>query len=698
MTIEVVSPSDTALLAELVALGDTASGTLGMLRPAVYADAAHKGFLLLARHEDKIAGYALYRCPRTEVVLTHLCVDRRLRKMGIARSLVEEVSNRTQARMGIRAKCRNDYQLDQVWRSLGFDALGKARGRGADEAPMTVWWRDHAHQNLFTPVADEQPVALPVAVDVNILMDLHTRVGTAVAARSQALMAPDLSDRMELVVPPGLERDLARHPEGHRARLVTAASQYMRPEGDPVRARSLFDTISATVRETLPDFPASDTDVGDVWQIAETAAAGVRVFVTWDNRLRNVIGPIVARIDRPELKELRIIDPDHLVIHLDELAHAALYRPAALEGTHFSVAPAGTDAESAVLPFLGTSSGETKTQLRQRLSDISKSPRSLMIVRDEGNPVACYASATEGHALRVRLLRVAEHRDAETMARRLLWLLREKARAEGVNVVAIDDTHLSPIAQRAAVYESYERVGDRWLAWVIDECGTGIHLSSVVSTARELMGLGPASLLTPGLAPEIAAQYERTWWPAKLTDSTLPHFAVAIKPHWSAGLFGVPQILTERPTELALGREQVYYHSGQPSVLRAPGRILWFLSQAKEIRPGRTHDARRTSRFIGTSLLDAIELGTPEDLYAALRHYGVYTLDNVRGAVDKRGLVQALRISDTELFPHPVPWDDYLPLRERLGGPKQILAPTNLPSRTFAAVYDLGTRSGVSNA
>jgi GNAT superfamily N-acetyltransferase len=686
-----VATASASLIDQLVALGDTAAETLGMLPPSAYRDAAGEGRLLVARSGDEIAGYVLFRRPRSEVALTHVCVAHAYRRGGVARLLVDEVSTRNKTRHGLRAKCRDDYEIAAFWRALGFDLLGTTHGRGADRAPMTVWWRDHQIPNLFSPPVDEQPTALPVAIDTNILMDLHTRTGT----RSHVLLGPDLTDRMELVVPPGLEKDLAAQPAERRARLVEAADRYPRPSGDPVRAQSVFDTLLATIRTRLSTYPTQASDLGDLWQIVHAAAAGIQVFATWDDRLRAIIGPIVAAIDRSEFNGFRIVDPDHLFTHVDQLAHAAAYQPRALQGSQFSTQRAGADSEPILLAFLNQAAGETKPHLRAQLRDLARSGQPLIIVRDtDSAPMACYATQTSDTHLRVPLLRVADHAYAETMARRLLWLLREQARNTRARMVIIDDPYLSPVLERAARYESYERSGDRWMAWVIDACGTSLEVSTAVSAARQTVDLAPVTLLKPHLPAEVAAQYERDWWPAKLTDSDLPHFAVAIKPEWSAYLFGRPETLTERPTQLALGREQVYYRSGKNSALRAPSRILWFLSQDKTAQRfrARHRGAPPASSFIGTSLLDAIQTDTPDALHAALGHYGVYTLDRIRAAADRRGLVQALRISDTELFPSPVTWRQYETLLTTLAGPKMILAPVPMPTDTFAAIYALGTR------
>ncbi len=691
LVVETVAASDSALIEQLVAMGDTAASTLGMLRPAVYDDAARSGYLLVARDAGKVVGYTLYRCPRSEVVVTHVCVDAAHRRRGIARHLVEEVSSRHPNRHGLRAKCRNNYELGAFWRSLGFDYLGDTHGRGADEAPMTVWWRDHQIPNLFSPPVDEVAARLLVAIDTNILMDLNTRPDTPQARRSQVLLGPDLVDRMELVVSQGLERDLEGQPEEAKARLVGAAEQYQRPNVDPVRARSLFDTLLATVKLHSPGFGSRSGDEGDLWQVAHAAAAGIKVLATWDDRLRTVIGPIVARIARPEFEALRIIDPDHLVVYLDQLVHAAAYQPRALQGSEFSGEQAGAASEAALLALLNSAAGEARSDLRARVRAAARAGRPPVIIRDaEGIVVAGFATYVDGPRLRVPFLRVNNHEHASTIARRLLWWLREQARDEGTTVVVVEDPHLSRIVRWAAVHESYEVVGERLVAWVIDRCGTSLAVTTAVTAARASLDLGPASLLTPRLPAEVAAQYERTWWPAKLTDSELPHFAVAIQPDWSAGLFGIPATLTERPSLLALGREQVYYRSGKNSGVAAPGRILWFLSQDRTARRPRTPGEARTSSFIGTSLLDAVDTDTPENLHSALQHYGVYPIERIRDAADRRGLAQAFRFSDTEFFPTPVSWKQYEELLEVHGGPRQILAPVRLSTPLFSDIYALG--------
>lgn len=683
LVIEKVPHADTITIHRLIKLGDLARKTLGLLPRAAYFDAAAKGWLLAARYQGQPVGYALFRLPRDEVVLTHICVDPGHRHLGIAARLVDEVSSRYQERQGIRAKCRDDYMLERAWQGMGFVARGSARGRGRERAPMTVWWRDHGHPDLFTVPIDE-PTVVAAAIDTNILIDLQLRVEHRKAERSQVLLAPDLSDRIELVVPQGLERDLQRHPDERRDRLIKAAGLYRRSRGDRARADHLFELMVAAAQEHLPPFPRTEQDIGDLWQLAETAAAGVRVFLTWDDRLRHVIAPVVNRIELPELAQLRVLDPDHLVIHLDELAHAAAYRPDLLEGSNLSTTRAGSDSETTLMGFLDRSSGESKTELRERLRALARTRQSHSILRDQdGTPVACYATAHTGKILQVPLLRVADHPIAETLARWLLWHMRREARSQRALVVKVDDPHLSPLITRIAGREAYRHLEGRWYSFVVDWVGTGREITAAANVAYRQVGLPPAPLIAPDLAPSAAVAYERAWWPAKVADSALPHFVVPIKPVWSAELFGVPAVLTTRRTDLALGREQVYYRSGQPSTLKRPGRIVWYMSKDPRTGP---------AAFIGTSLLDAVDTDTPDRLHAALAQYGVFRLADIKECAATNGLAQALRFSDTELFPAPVTRRAYDTLDTPGKRPKAFMGPVNITNDLFTELYLRGTR------
>jgi hypothetical protein len=629
-----------------------------------------------------VVGYALIRLPRNnQVVLVHLCVAEDARGHGVAHALVDYIRTRHADRWGIKAKCRDDYKLDPMWQALGFSARATAVGRGKDQSPMTVWWHDHGHPDLFSllvepELLEDEPDLLEAALDVNILMDLHTRPDQPVAQRSHVLEADHLIGRLRLVVTDGIDHDLARHPDDQRNRLQAAAAHYPRRSAPDGHAEALFEQLKA---ESGPR-PLSEQDKGDLWQIAAAVAAGVRVLLTWDDGLRSRFARLREVVDA--LRDFRVYDPDHLVTRLDELARVSAYQPARLHGSDYDQVRAGADDERDLMLFLDQPGGERRSELRDTLRRLAREQTPRWLIRGGAeSPVACYAAYLDGEILRVPLLRVANHALSDTLARQLLWMLRQDARVQRACVIDISDAHLSGALIRAAASDAFHRAGDHWFGWVVDVCGTAQQITDAANHARSLVHLGPGPLVRPHLASRAAAETERALWPAKLTDSDLPHYVLPIQPRWSSELLGYPVQLTSRRTELALGREQVYYRTAD-NLLTAPARILWRVSQGE-------HNA---AAIVGTSLLDGIHVDSPAQLHAALSRYGVLALADLEDRANDRSALQALLFSDTELFDTPVNDRWYNAIRGQWGGPKNFQSPRSIEPELFQALYGSGTK------
>ncbi|MFJ9371208.1 GNAT family N-acetyltransferase [Nocardia sp. NPDC101769] len=680
--IEPVGSADNPTLAKLVELGDLARRTLGLLPPAVYHDAAAKNCLLAAFVGDEPIGYALFRLPRDEVVLTHLCVQPDYRRAGVAKLLVDELSKRHRQRQGVKAKCRDDYQaIADVWQGLGFAPRAKTHGRGHDRAPMTVWWRDHGHPNLFTPPMEE-PTVVRVALDTNILLDLQPSTNHHRPPRSELLLAQHLSDRMELIVSYGLERDIGNHRVADPTTTIEFASTFTRPRGSRSRAEQLFDAMRTEVRAHDSKFPRSEQDIGDLWHLAEAAAAGAQVFLTWDERLCNDVAPHALKARAPELSRMRVLDPDHLEIRLDELANAAAYSPSDLAGSEFTTARVGSDARQHLQHFLDHNRGESKSEFRARLREAARTRDGYEVVRAPDSAlIACYSLTIEDSILDVPLLRLTDHPIAETLTRQLLWGFRHRARQASACVVRLTDPYLSETTRRIAETESYRSHNSTLAALVVDRTGPGTMIGATATAIGQLIDLPPTLLIRPHETAATAAHYERLWWPAKITDSELPGFVVPIKPRWSTDLFGVPAALLARDSQLALGRQHVYFRSGRRSCLRAPSRILWYMSSS---------DSSGEGKFIGTSLLDHTERGTPQTLHDLYGRYGIFRIEDIEKAATNN-IAEALLISDTELFDNPIHWSTYMALKPADDGPRSVQGPAKISSTLFERLYRYAT-------
>lgn len=351
-------------IVDLIKLGDLARSTLGLLPHAVYREAAERNQIVAALSGGRAVAYVLFRLPRDEVVLTHLCVDPEFRRSGIAKALVDEVSQEHRHRLGIKAKCRNDYNLDGVWRRLGFDVRGPTKGRGRDQAAMTVWWLDHGHPDLFTPPAEEA-TPVRVALDANIVLDLHGPASASRASRSEVLKAPHLADRIQLVLTRAVDRDIQIRSDDQRQRLRVAMELYTRVPTSP-RAKTLFDQMLTAVQREFPNYPVTPQDEADLWHLAEAASAGVDAFVTWDRNLRQKIAPLaLGGLADKRLGRLCVLDPYHLEPHLEELSNAAAYSPDALLGSALTSTRAGANFDATLTSFLQKQLGEKWAELSQ---------------------------------------------------------------------------------------------------------------------------------------------------------------------------------------------------------------------------------------------------------------------------------------------------------------------------------------------
>ena len=115
-------------------LGDANRRFIGHLTFDAWSDYASAGHVLVAveRPAGKILGYAAYRTPRNEIVLAHLVVHPDARRSGVARQIVEHLSEKYPTRRGISARCRTDYPADGMWPHLGFIPLGSSPGRSRE--------------------------------------------------------------------------------------------------------------------------------------------------------------------------------------------------------------------------------------------------------------------------------------------------------------------------------------------------------------------------------------------------------------------------------------------------------------------------------------------------------------------------------------------------------------------------------------
>ncbi|MEU2988866.1 GNAT family N-acetyltransferase [Micromonospora aurantiaca] len=498
-----------------VEIGNRASSTLGFLPIAEYRAAAARGNLLLARLDGEVVGYALYALARSRVRLTHLCVDRKVRGLGIARRLVEQISGSHSDYLGIQVRCRHDYDLGEMWIKLGFSQMSEKPGRSKAGHMLVNWWRDHGHPTLFT--RPSEGVLVRAAVDLNILRDLADpdRPDTRDA---RALVDDQITDRLELVRTGALDAEINSIKGVLRARCTAQAQRMTHVRADSVRGREVRSQLVAATRAKAADYPRSPQDEFDLRHVTDAIAADLNLFITRDEDL--------ARLFRDVAEQqfaLRIMHPSDVVIHLDELVRAEAYRPAALLDTAFGRQLLGLSHDVGLQGLANTRNGERPRDFRRLLRDLALAHRERTgLFGPDNTLVAAFSAYGEGAELVVPLARVADHPLSDTLARQLLFLLRQQAREMKLGVIRLADGHASEPVRLAALNDGFRMLGDNLYSYALDACDTAERVSHRAVLAARAVGLPEPPQLRSGMPAAAAAEVERTWWPAKIVDSEIP--------------------------------------------------------------------------------------------------------------------------------------------------------------------------------
>jgi hypothetical protein len=379
---------------------------------------------------------------------------------------------------------------------------------------------------------------------------------------------------------------------------------------------------------------------------------------------------------------LRILRPAAVVVHLDELARAEAYRPAALLDTSYRRHLIGVENESDLTVLVNQSAGERPRDLVRTVRELGLAGSDRVgIYNPEGQIVAAVATVHRDGVLTIPLLRTANTGLADTLARQLLFQLRQQARDAGAAIIRITDRYSSAGARLAAVSDGFHQADDEYYAFVVDECGPAAQVEHHVAVAARQAGVPEPAPLRSDMPAVAAAELERIWWPAKITDSGLPTYLIPIQQAFSVDLLGVPHAFV-RHDALGLAREHVYYRSPRGLRLQAPARLLWYISgtgTGVAYQPG----------VVACSQLDSVVTDTPQELHSRYRHLGVWDLGTILQA-SRDGQVQALRFTNTEpLAQIPLP---RLRKIATAHGHRSVppQGPVRLPAELFAALYQEG--------
>lgn len=693
MKIEVIS-NESPYLQSVKLLWRTSSTTLGFFPDGAFEEYAAKRKILVALDdENRCIGYLLYRSYRGRfITIHHLCVNKAMRSQGIAKKLVAYLKTITKDHYGIRLSCRRDFEANKIWPRLGFVAQSNIPGKNKEGKELTVWWFDYGHPNLFTLAAKKQVASkLQIVIDANIFFDLNDKNGNE---ESKALQADWLQDSLELCITDELFNEINRNENAleRRNKLNIAHNRYTRVDYEQVQV----ENVTTSIRHLFPK-KITESDQSDLYQLAKTIASETQFFVTRD------INMLEKRAEQIyETFGISIVSPAGLISKLDEFRRETEYKASRFAGTLSKIKRVQSGEETVLAQYFQTSNlRETKVKFQQRLRQYIADPEryTCQVALDKKDtPLALIVYEKQNlRELGIPMFRVKRGSLAGTLARYLIFQSVILSSKEQKIFTKVTDPYLEDIILIALQEDGFFQVKNSWLKANLAVLETKdllaerlLKLSSITDKEYNILS-ELANILQQDSSindTKTMADIEQSLWPAKIADANIPTFIVPIKAWWAHHLFDknlADQTLFGAELELAFNRESVYYRSKEfPAGLKAPGRILWYISN--------------DPMYIGTkhiracSRLDEVIIGQPKTLYKQFRRLGVYKWEDIFSIAkeDINRNIMAIRFSDTELFTSPIPLKRVKSIMTKAGYLPNFQSPRQVSSQIFSEIYSIG--------
>ena len=682
-------------MADIQSLWRKNSKTLGFFPGGAFEDAISKGAILAAFVENTLVGYLLFRQSRGRVTIVHLCIREDYQRQGVARELVKALAAQTQAALGIGLKCRTDFIVNSMWPHLGFVARNELEGRNMERKPLTYWWKSNGVLSLESLWIEETLAGkIAVVLDANVFFDLEEAEETQRSEESKALLADWLQDSIELCLTPEMFNEVHRRNNAlQREQNRAAISRYASIEPDPQIYESSLEQLTL-----LFPAPTRESDGSDLRQIAYAAAARVPFFVTRDENILERENPIY------ESTGVRVLRPATLIIHLDELQRETEYRPAQFAATDIECQRIGQhDLDGKEELFQRSAQGENKAVLQAQLNGLLSRPNevdSLRVFNDTLGELGILFTTWDGDSLKVPMIRVREissaPSSAPTIARSLSSRLIKMAVRNQSRLILVVDPYISPIMESAFLEDGFWKTERGLIRYVLPTMRSSKELIDFAKETGErnpwisendqtrVTRLMDADLIS---VPKQALLAEDSLWPTRVSDAFLNTYIVPIRPHWAKELFDeglASQTIFGSITKLLLNRESVYYRSARPSGIKAPARILWYVSQDKNFQ--------NVGSIRACSSLQEVHVGSAKTLFSQFRRLGVFGWSDLMDATgnEAQGTLMALKFGSTFNFQSPVPWDAFQKILEKHGCRGQIQSPHPITNDAFIEIFSAG--------
>ena len=665
INISQLTPADLNAVDELM---KRYSQWLGFLPREALQSYLEKGTVLGAKADDgQLVGYLLYADRYDYFRITHLCVLEEYQRQGIAKRLLNDLNGLANTQKVIKLNCRRDFPANNLWNKLGFVALGEKPGRSKEGHLLTIWHLTLASEDqlqLFQAKTSDE--TLDIVIDAQIFFDFY-EPDSDKTKPSKALLADFLVDSLNLWITDELFNEIYRHkdPE-HREESRHKANNFFQVEAD----RHLVEDFDKLLRKFLPSDKPSQ--VSDIRQLAKAAASKVDTFVTRDRNLLKKSKEIANRTG------LEVMDPVNLIIQLHELSERQSYSPNRIAGLNLWWHRLESK-DLASLPFdFFLEHQETIGKFRQKLDALIAQPnRYECELLRSGNEIIAIRVLTNSSdkMLAIPLARVAFSANRALFGRFLIADTVSKAVEKNLDMVKFETSALTSSLIPDLLEMGFLKYSDHFVRFCFSRC-LGRH--EVLSAISKLY-------------PESARNYqdmsdlklERYCSPLDLEATNQRHFLIPIRPVYAMGLIDRQQSANDLfggNPHVLLRWDNVYYRKvNRHKMIKAPGRILWYVSSPSQ-------------QIIAMSHLDEVVIDTLKELFRRFKKFGILEWNELYKMCDHNPLkeLMVLRFSHTFLFREPISLEVLKSVFEANGVGLSLQSPLQLSSKVFHALFQKG--------
>ena len=646
------------------------SRTLGFLPTEALTDYLHKGCVLGAKiGRDSLIGYLLYAPSQSRFRIVQLCVSEEFRGRGVANRLLESLKEVATTQSAITLSCRRDFPAHYMWPKLGFVAIGEKPGRSEARYPLTLWHLtlNPANQidlGLFKAQTSDETV--DVIIDAQIFFDLSNPNSDG-SERSTALLSDFLVDSLNLWTTDELFNEINRSNDSEQRRI---GRESLRLFPQVAYSSRLVDDFDSSLRSILPD--STPSQVSDIRHLAKAASSGVNVFVTRDRSL------LAKARDIADLTNLRVLSPAELIIELHELLDGQSYGPDRVSGLRLGWYRL-TVHDLASLPVASfLNEGEGQRQFEMVLDSYLVRPNAyqceLLKAGDLDVAIRVIPTTLEG-AVTVPLARVTRSPDRSLLGRFLIADTIAKAVGKNQDMVEFGLLGLTPALIPDLMEMGFTRCSDT----LVKFCFSGyLDRKDVL---KKIGALSPES--EPAYADLSDFHLERHCAPVSL-NADQSYFLVPIRPGYAMGLIDRQLSSTDMfggDPSVLLRWENVYYRKATTSqkILKAPGRILWYVSRSQK-------------QIVAVSHLDEVVVDTAKELLKRFKKFGVLRWEELYRMCDGDTSMElmALRFSHTFVFKRRIALNDVRTIYEEDASGLTVQLPTSMPASRFQKLLKLG--------